>query len=126
MKIKTTKHAFEAIRVVLINYLEGYINTQLQNCAGLPQNCNRSLSAVMVANIFDELMDYMATRSMQTMKADTKLNLKENLAIALYIVLPKVPLNQGDFFTIAHVNNWIQQLDKQMHEIELYNQLLIH
>lgn len=126
MKIVTTKHAFEAVRLVLLNYIDDYINSQLLNVGvNYPPQSKQVLGAVMVANIYDELQMYMAKRSMQTMTANTKLKLGENIAIAMYLLLPKIPLLSTDFFTIACVNNWIEQLDRQIHEIKFINQKFI-
>ena len=127
MKIVTTKHAFEAVRLVLLNYIDDYINSQLLNVGvNYPPQSKQVLGAVMVANIYDDLQMYMAKRSMQTMTANTKLKLGENIAIALYLLLPKIPLNNNDIFTIACVNDWIQQLDRQIHEIKFINQKFIN
>ena len=127
MKIVTTKHAFEAVRLVLLNYIDDYINSQLLNVGvNFPPNSNKVLGAVMVANIYDDLQTYMGKRSMQTMSDKTKLKLGENIAIAMYLLLPKIPLNNNDIFTIACVNNWIEQLDRQIHEIKFINQKFIN
>lgn len=120
--LKTNRQDLETVRNYFLPFIRLWKQTNLNNIRDTNMHGAEFLLAVAINCIVDENVLLIQKKLLNTSSANQKIKLTDAQAVVLYRLFIVLPLPAQEFYFNKLRNEWIEQLDRQLLQNNIYQQ----